>query len=122
MYFYGFYNFDYDDSMIYKLGHEKNFSKQEFEDMVNKSRKIEIKNREEANKKINTERYLECITDEECDKLIEESNEMNSISNTLKLLKSIYGFKELKPEYTFVFNGGFYTEGQVPKNKVIEEQ
>jgi hypothetical protein len=61
--------------------------------------------------KISVDAYLATITDTEGDKLIEESCEMNSVTNTLKLLKEIYGFKELKPEYTFVFNGGFYGKG-----------
>lgn len=120
MYIYDFYNFDYDESMTYKLEHEKKFSKEEFENIVNKCRKAEIKNREKANKKVSIDAYLDTITDEEADNLIEESCEMNSITNTLKLLKEIYRFKELKFEYTFIFNGGFYGKGQIPENRVVE--
>lgn len=123
MYIYNFYNFDYDESVSFKLGHEKLFTKEYFEAIVNKVMDtIKIKKKEA---KENLVRYCEGkldVPDDKIDSLVDISSDYNYLKNVSKELINNYGFQDLKPEYTFVFNNGNYGENVKEVNKVIENK
>lgn len=118
MYIYGFYNFDYDETTFVKLGHQKKFTKEEFENIVNKCR-IETEDELKDNiDRLDTMDENEIISDEESQKLDSLCHEGQILNNIYDKLKKYYGFIKLEPIYTYTFNRGFYGKGQKVINKV----
>jgi len=104
---YGFYNFDYDDTISAKLGHDKAFTKEEFEQMVNLSREKVVLLCTEG--KIRLEKYLKdeiVVNDEDLDNLLDITCEYKIVDNVISNLKVEYGFVDLTPLHIFKFNVG----------------
>lgn len=121
MYIYDFYNFDYDDSMSFKLEHDKHFTKEEFEEIVNKAI-ITIKNNKKKAKKKLDEYYKSKIrlSNKKIECLLNTSSEFLYLDNIKKELIKTYGFQDLKSVYIFAFNEGGYSKGIKEVNEVIE--
>lgn len=122
MYIYEVYNFDYDDTSSFKLLHPKKFTKEEYENIVNECRK-KIEKKIERNQLIIENIERETISKEKIEELELWScnGEWDIYPKLYKMLIDEYGFEDMpKPLYTFVLNGGFYGEGQIPENRVID--
>lgn len=122
MYIYEVYDFDFDDTISFKLLHSKKFTKEEYENIVNACRK-KIEGKIKRNQEIIEKSEEEEISEEKAEELELWScnGEWHLFSNLHKMLIEEYGFKDIpKPLYTFVLNGGFYGKGQIPENRVID--
>jgi hypothetical protein len=123
MYGYKVYDFDYDDTTSFVLYHEKKFTKDEYEKIVNNCLKI-VLGRMKRNKKIIDK--SDNISEDQFDKLDKKLNlsnlngEWHIYANIYKVMIEKYGFKELNIEYTFTLRDGFYGKGQKIVNKVID--
>lgn len=122
MYIYKVYDFNYDDTSFFQLTHKTKFTKEEYENIVNKCL-MKIREKIERNEKILENSEVESMSDEEIEKLElwTCSGEWDIYRNLHKMMINEYGFEELeKPLYTFVLRGGFYGEGQIEENRVID--
>lgn len=122
MYVYEVYNFDYDDTASFKLLHSKKFKKEDYENMVNNCRE-QIEKKIKRNQSIIDNFEREQISKEQMEELElwSYNGEWDIYPNIKTMLINEYGFEDIpKPLYTFVLNGGFYGEGQIPENRVID--
>lgn len=122
MYIYEIYNFDYRDTKSFKLTHDKKFTKEDYENIVNSCRE-KIEKKIERNQSIIENLEREQISEEQMEELELWycNGESDIFPNLHTMLIKEHGFEDIdKPLYTFVLNGGFYGEGQIPENRVLD--
>lgn len=114
MYLYKFYSWDYESPLSLILSNEKLYTKNEFEEIVNKCFN-EAKEICDNNKEIldNLDEDNIPFTNEELINMSNYSTEDDYIPKTLAILKEKYDFLELEPTYCFTFlKGGFGIESK----------
>lgn len=118
MFAYKIFDFDYDDSLSCVLLHEKEFTKEEFENIVNECRKNRIRmirglknsiiKETDTHKKISKECELRALT-----------RKRHMFEDICDKLKNDYGFTD-EIKYTYVLHSGDLMKGMKIENRVMD--